>query len=405
MKLAIIFSLAILLLCPAATAAGQTPVPKEAGDSQEWEQLQRHFSEPRSVNLLNSGMWTLVHAGESKNEVNEVLKLLTALGNPFAKQDVGGARGFKDRVAVFLNSGDYVAAGFAATLLAISGDARYAPAIARLLERKDPPERDEEYHYPVTSRGRAAVALSLLGAREYIPKFVTMLRSRNSYDRSGAALALGHLGAKEHAKEVAALLGGDEFKHEDDDSPVYALVEMGVTSEYAAELAKVLGDEFREETAKAAAYALAGIGARQYASDVAKLLERKYMKGDAAKALALMGADEHKGRIAQLLDDEEPLVRKDAILALGVLNAREYIPRVAKFLKDPSFVSNFAAEALVLMEAGQYARECVPLVEKAYESGLYLGADEFHPLAEEQLGKYRKRFAQSFLRMTSQLAK
>jgi HEAT repeat protein len=217
-----------------------------------------------------------------------------------------------------------------------------------------------------------------------------------------AATAAGQTPA---SKEVAALLGSEEFKYEDDDSPVYALAEMGVTAEYAGEIAGVLGDEFWGEVAKAAAYALAGIGAKQYAKDVAKLLDDKYRRGDAAKALALMGADEYKGRIAQLLDDEDSLVRKDALLALGILNAREYIPRIAKFLKDLSFVSNFAAGALVLMDAGQYARDCVPLVEKAYESGLYLGADEFHPLAEEQLGKYRARFAQSFLRMRSQLAK
>jgi HEAT repeat protein len=166
-----------------------------------------------------------------------------------------------------------------------------------------------------------------------------------------------------------------------------------------------MGDELRGETVETAAYALASLGTKRYAKDVARLLDQKFRKGAAAKALAIMGAEEYKGRIARLLDDESNLVRADALLALGVLNAREYIPRIARFLKDPGYVSHFAAEALVLMGADEYARECVPLVESAYSNDLYLGADQFHPLAEGQLGKYRSRFAASFLRMRALLSK
>lgn len=410
MKLALTFRLtALLFVC--AAALGQAPGSSDGGDRQEWEQLRKSFEDPRSVNLFQSGTWTLTHAADSKKEVDEVLQLVLVLGKSFEKKDpallngVGGVRGFKDKAAGFLKSSDDVVAGFAATLLAISGDKRYAPSIATLLETKEPPEDDENYHRPVSSRGRAAVALSLLGAREYVPRFVQMLRSRNRYDRAGAASALGQLGAKEHAKEVAALLSAEDFMYEDDQSPVYALAEMGVVAEYADELAKVLGDELRGETVEAAAYALASVGARQYAKDVAKLLDQKFRKGDAAKALAIMGADEYKGRIASLLDDKDSLVRDDALLALGVLNAREYAPRIAGFLNDPSSASNRAATALVLMGELRYAQRCVPLVERAYRANLYLGADEFHPLVERQLVKHRARFAESFLKMKALLSK
>jgi hypothetical protein len=274
MKSALTYSLtAVLLACLTTAAPAQTPAPKDEANRQEWEQLRKQFSDPRSANLLGGAMWTLTHDYESKDEVDKVLKLLGLLGDSLAKQDpapldgVGGARGFKDSVAAFLDSGDDTVAGFAATVLAACGDARYTHSVARLLEKTD-----------------------------------------------------------------------------------------------------------RKE-------------------------------GDAAKALAIMGAEEYKARIARLLDDESELVRADALLALGVLNAREYIPRIARFLKDPSYVSNFAAEALVLMGADEYARECVPLVESAYSNNLYLGADQFHPLAEGHLGKYRSRFAASFLRMKALLSK
>lgn len=301
MKSALTYLLAaVLLACLAGAAPAQNPAPKGEGNRQEWEQLRKQFSDPRSANLLGGAMWTLTHDYESKDEVDKILKLLGLLGDSLAKQDpalldgVGGARGFKDSVAAFLNSGDDTVAGFAATVLAACGDARYAPSVARLLERKDRPEGDDGSYRDITSRARAAVALGRLGAREYVPRFVLMLRSRNRYDRSGAAHALGLLGAREHAKEIAALLSAEEFKYEDDDSPIYALAEMGATAEYAGEIARVLSDELRGESAKTAAYALASIGAKQYAKDVAKLLEQKFRKGDAAKALALMGAEEYE---------------------------------------------------------------------------------------------------------------
>lgn len=405
-------ALFVLVLASGLAALAQTPAPKGGGERQEWEQLRKRFSDPDAANLLAGSMWALTHAYESKSEVDKIMKLLGLLGDSLAKQDpalldgVGGARGFKESVAAFLDSDDDIVAGFAATLLAACGDARYAPAIARLLERKDRPEDEEKSYRSVTSRGSAAIALSLLGARAYVPRFVRMLRSPNRYDRSGVVYALGRLGAREHAKEIAALLSDEKFKYEDDDSPpIYALAEMGATAEYAGEIAKVLDDELRGEAAKTAAYALASIGAKQYAKNVAKLLEQKYRRGDAAKALALMGAEEYKVRIAQLLDDESELVRADALLALAIFNAREYIPRIARFLKDPGFLSHYAAEALVLMGEMKYARECVPLVESAYQHKLYLGADMFHPLVERQLVPFKTRFAESFLKMKDQLSK
>jgi HEAT repeat protein len=416
----LIFVLAAALNCPRLTpracAQARDPVKTpadgstvRAGGRQEWEELRKRFDDPRLANLLAGGMWTLTHAYKSKQEVDKVLELLLVMGRSFEKQDpavldkVGGARGFKDRLAAYLKSDDDTVAGFAATMLAVSGDKGYVPSIALLLEKKDPPEEEGKFFHTITSRSRAAVALSLLDAREYVPRFVRMLRSGNRYDRSGAAIALGELRAKEHAKEVAALLTDEEFSFDDDDSPIYALSEMGVLAQHSDELAKVLRREFGTKTVEAAAYALASLGARRYAKDVARLLDDRFQRGDAAKALAVMGAVEYKGRIARLLDVREELDRADALLALGILNAKEYAPRIAGFLKDKGYVGHHAAQALVLMGEMRYARLCMPLVEGAYDSNLYFSAHDFHPLVEKQLERHRKRFAESYRRMKARL--
>jgi HEAT repeat protein len=397
MRLSFAAYLLLLASCEMACAM-RADIQKETEEKQEWAQLIQRFSDQRSINLITSEMWSLTHGGE-RTEVERVMNLLTPLFDPSTKQDaslakkLGSAKEFKDKIAVFLNSKDDVVAGFAAIILGISGDLRYAPAIAKLLDKKDPPEDSK----PLVSRGRAATALSLMGAREYVPKLVVMLRSRNNYDRSGAAIALGQLHAKEHAKEVADLLNNPEFR--DDDSPIYALMEMGVGAEYAGEFAKVLRGDFIGETVDTAAYALAKLGAREYASDIAKLLNKEFRKGNAAKALAVMGATEYADAVALMLEDKNALNRKDALLALGVMRAMKYLPQVATHLKDPeAFVHIDAAYALVLMDADKYASQVVALVQNAYQENLYLTGD-FHPLVEEEVVKIRKRFAESFLKM------
>jgi HEAT repeat protein len=404
----------VALLLPifaTAVANAQNSTRNEPDQNKEWAQLVHRYNEPSSVNLMSSGTWTLIHAAESKAEVKGLLDLLTHLSDPIPTQDqsfvneLGGARGFKEKLAVFLTSKDDVVAGFAATMLGIAGDIAYAPAIAKLLDKTDPPDESERSS-EIISRGRAAVALSLLGAKEYVPKLVAMLQSSNMYDRSGAALALGQLHATEHAKEVAAILSRKELRFDHDASPIYALVEMGVATEHAGEIAKVLQDEFAGEKATAAGYALAKIGAKQYAKDVAKLLGEEYRKGEAAKALAIMGANEYEDEIAKMLSDKSSLNRDDALLALGVLNSTKYVSNVAVHLKDPEgFVKHFAATSLVLLGAEQYADEIIPLVENAYQQDLYLTADEFDPLVEEQLVGIRLRFKESYLRMKARRTK
>jgi len=398
MRFTSVVHLWLLLLVSVMITMGQSASQKEPGGSWEAKQLALRFQNPRSINLITSEMWALTHAGRLKDEVDESIELLvTFLDKASKNEDAGSAKEFKSKMAAFLNSKDDIVAGFAATVLGISGDLSYARRIAKLLDKEEPPNDQAK---PITSRSRAAVALSLMGAREYVPKLVLMLKSRNNYDRMGAAVALGQFQAKEHANEVASLLRSENRGLGDDDSPIYALMEMGVGAAYAADFAKMLHNNFDTETTKTAAFALVKLGAKEYKQDIAKLLGQEFRKGDAAKVLALMGATEYVDQIANLLKDRNGLIRTDALLALGIMRATKYVPQVAKHLKDPEvYVPIYAAYALVLMEADRYADQILPEVEHLYREDLFLGEHRFHPFAEDEIKKIKNRFKESFLRM------
>jgi HEAT repeat protein len=147
-------------------------------------------------------MWTLTHAVESKKEVEEVISLLTILSRSFAKQDpallkdVGGVRGFKDRMAALLNSKDDVVAGFAATMLGIMGvAAEYAGEIARVLQDEFRGETVET----------AAYALAKLGFKQHTKEIMRLLGKE--FRKGDAAKALAVMGAAEYADEIARMLG------------------------------------------------------------------------------------------------------------------------------------------------------------------------------------------------------
>lgn len=383
---------------PITVVTGQVPQKNEVEGREEVKQLALRFQNPRSINLITSQMWALTHAGTLKNEVDDSRQLLvTFLDKASKNEDAGSAKEFKSKMAAFLNSKDDIVAGFAAIVLGISGDLSYAPQIAKLLDKEEP---SDDQSKPITSRSRAAVALSLMGAREHIPKLAPMLKSQNDYDRMGAAVALGQFQAKEYANEVASLLRSEDLGLSVDESPIYALMEMGVGRAYAADFARVVRDNFDTETTKAAAFALAKLGAKEYKQDIAKLLGQEFQKGDAAIVLALMEATEYVDQIASLLKDQNGLTRTDALLALGIMRATKFVPQVAKHLKDPEVhVPIYAAYALVLMGADRYAEQILPGVEHLYREDLFLGEDRFHPFAEDEIKKIKNRFKESFLRM------
>ncbi len=354
------------------------------------------------LNILQGALWTVTHDYADFKHMGEVLTsfqtYFEAIGK-YEKGDVstldqmGGIKSFKEKLSSWLKDDDQAIRAFAAIILGISGDKAYASQVANLLiDRKHTGDELRVY-----DRGRAAIALGLMGAKEYVPKIVPLLQSKNEYDRSGAITALGYFGAKEYAKEIANLLTNKDFQFDDDSSPIYFLVETETAKDYKKELVQVMLGEFRSKTSESAMYALVHLDAKENAKDIAKLLTNEFKKGDAAKALALLGAKEYMDEIALMLNDESSLVRKDAALALGVLKAKKYSSKVAALLKDKkSFVENYAAASLILMEAAEYYKEAIPILEKPFSERAYLTDNEFHPLVLEKEREVTNNLKKSF---------
>ena len=130
--------------------------------------------------------------------------------------------------------------------------------------------------------------------------------------------------------------------------------------------------------------------AKEHAKDIARSLDREFGKGDAAKALALMGAAEYAGEIVKLLDDESSLVRSDAALALGILQATQYAKDVHRLLQDPEeFVRPSAAASLVLMESTDYAKEALELLQGYKYASLGFAV---HPIVADECRRVNARF-------------
>ena len=181
--------------------------------SQQTDEFIKRLKDERALGLMESATWTLTHDYSKFSRVEEVLNTMKAyfeaigkyeLGDRSSLEQIGGVKAFKDKMAALLTDDDQAVRSFAAIMLGISGDRTYAPQIAKLLKGM---KQVRKYgHY---DRGRAALALGLLGAKEYTSDMAVLLHSANHYDRMGAAQGFGLMGAKDQAKAVALLLNDD----------------------------------------------------------------------------------------------------------------------------------------------------------------------------------------------------
>lgn len=328
------------------------------GEQKDYELLKKRFR--IHEDLLNAAAWTLCHCADEKEvkALEKTLNLLQAFSdtNQVAKLvDAGGIKTFKNSIATLLKNKDPVVRGFGAILLAVIGDPAYKSEIAGLLADKSgrPPKEEDRLLYNF-DRSRAAMALGLMGAKEFAPRLSVLLRSSDGTDRAGAALGLGYMGAKEHINDLAKLLSDDEDQVQA--AAMQALAELGA-ADCAKDIARLLtslGDPSVNETA---CYALVRLNAKEQARELAALLDHQFRKGNAAKALALLGAKEYTKDIARLTEDSEPLVRCDSLIALGILDAKEYVKDIAAHLRDKEpFVRAYAAVALLLMGDQEYSQ-------------------------------------------------
>ena len=213
MKLCLTISLLLSVLTPPAHTLREPKLKPvmQTVETKEVADFVNRLRQERLINLLQSATWTLTHDYRDFKRVEEVMdyvqKFLLALdanekGNPAALSQFGGLKSFKDQLAKWLLDSDQSIRAYSAVMLGICGDRAYAKHLANLL-KPTKSNRDELIDY---DRGRAAMALGLVGAKEYTNTLVRLLRSKNQYDRVGAAYGLGFLNAKAHAPAIAKLL-------------------------------------------------------------------------------------------------------------------------------------------------------------------------------------------------------
>jgi HEAT repeat protein len=388
----------------AQTIEPKTLTDAAAEESRELERLNQRLA--KNHNYLSGTMWTLTHAYRDKKAVDELMQLFINFFTAVEKKDeatlkkLGGVKGFKQQLAAFLDHKDGTVSGSAAMFLGMMGDERDAAAIAKMLKAAPRAKlKDEDDSSPSIARGRAAIALAILDAREYIPELVKLLRSDNPYDRSGAASALALMKAGTEVKHIAALLEAEQtnpdvWSEQVRTAAIDALVSLGA-KEYAPQIAKEMFAEYGMDVKESAIYGVAKLGGREYAGEIAKLLDDSSAGRHAAIALALIGANEHNKKIAQLLSDSEPFKRRAAMLALGILNAKEYAPEIARQLQTgEDWLKDYAALALVLLEARQYRSQIVATLGKS-EIGLKANL-ELPSAFDEERERIRNRLETSY---------
>ncbi|MBK7707613.1 MAG: hypothetical protein IPJ30_18155 [Acidobacteria bacterium] len=66
------------------------------------------------------------------------------------------------------------------------------------------------------------------------------------------------------------------------------------------------------------------------------------------------------------------------------------------------FLAYYAAISLVLMEAREYYREAIPIIEKTHKSGAYLVESDFHPIVSEKSRRLDAAFRELLEKAKSQ---
>jgi HEAT repeat protein len=352
--------------------------------AEAWQKVRQRLAAPRNQRYLEGATWALMH-GALPSDSMPLLEAADAFTKAVKKKEtakLSGSRGpcgASRTMLSRLDGKDPPARAFAAIFLGVIGDARLAPRLTSLLN-----DNDQDTRYA------AAIAAGLLGDREQSARLLTLLSSPAADDRSGAALGLAEMGATEQAPAIAALLARSEDERVRN-SAIVALVVLGSGARFADAIGKVMLEGNGDDVVTAV-YALAAIGARSQADAMAKLLDRRFQRGAAAKALALLGASEHAAAIASLLSADDPLVRQDAALALGILKAKSYEEAVAARLDDPTeFVRRYAAYALLLMGSGLRRDACLAIIDPAEAKGYRLNAGDLHPLVSDRLAGLEDR--------------
>jgi HEAT repeat protein len=340
--------------------------------------------------------WTLTH-GASETRLKEVEPILGREGPEAAVLKAGGWENYKANVASLLKSEDAVVRGYAAFWLADLGDRAYVKDLHALLESDSTPTTNNVF--PDYDRGKAATALGILGARDHAKNLAKYLKHESPEIRAGAALGLGYMHAKEFKVDIARLLDDKEFRVAE--AAIMALAELG---------AKEYADRFSEIalrngplTADAALDALVQLGAKDQGPNIARLLEHdSYIRLNALMALAMLGCREYAKEFGVLVDAGDSFTRQSAMCAQGIMSESEYAPKIAKWLKaEERSDRQAAAWSLIMMESKEHAAAALSTYSafEAEQSGV---PSQFPPCKDKQL---QKRFEDSLSRMKALASK
>ena len=169
------------------------------------------WKDEKIVRLMSGALYTASHYNyadekRAREVLDPVYRYFEAIdrGDPSALEPQA-IKAFKDQLAGLLTEKDQVLRAVGAALLGLCGDRSYTKQVAVLLKPRRITGDD-----PYIDRGWAAMALGMLGAKEYTAEFVALLKSPHVFDRSGAAVGLGALGATEHREAIAKLLNDPE---------------------------------------------------------------------------------------------------------------------------------------------------------------------------------------------------
>ena len=377
---------------------GQATIP-EKNEAREIQQIKQRLEKK---SLPEPPMWTLIHMAAEKEKLEAIEAFCSGPPDESKTLDLaeiirkgGGLQKYRQRIAGLLHSHDATVRGFAVVWLADLGDPAYVKDILALLQAENLPNSGEEVNTN-WDRGQAAFALGVLGGREQAKVLGTYLHHKDGHLRAGAAAGLARLEAKEYQQQIAALL-------QDNDqrvicSAIMALAELGA-KQYNAQIAALLQTN-SVDIPEVAMIALAMLDAKEQAPLVAELLRDQFKGGQAAKTLALLGAEKYSQDIVALLNSGGSLTQRDVLLALGILQAKRFAPEVAQHMRDKEgYVQSAAAWAIVMMEAETYTAEASNILkaDQAKKTSLMGSGERGIPL--DRLRQLNERFEKCFLRI------
>jgi hypothetical protein len=210
-RFALVSLLFVLFGSAVVTSVSAQKVSRIQAEKPAIARFVQRWNDPSSQKLLADARSKMTDDTADRDRSQIVLRYLDNFtealkeyqnGDLSALDYVGGLKAFKKAGADWLTDKERSVRALGAVALGISGDAAFAPQLAKLVNDTNEPDADN----PRYDRGCAATALGMLNAKQYLAKLAAMLSNPNEFDRGGAALGLGFLKAKKFELAIGRLL-------------------------------------------------------------------------------------------------------------------------------------------------------------------------------------------------------